>query len=172
MQRSCTPCFDAFGLTIPCFVSHFACCFLSYRDEHLVAYEMAMDGIRGESPFKSFVQRAQSASESAKRVHGDAAAKQSTHDITELYRHAQAVKRRFQQFVQALAARTKGGLEAKTDKVTGDLVLKNQERVVEKSGLRADRDNVWKVEIVCDVVSAALRLVAALACGVCVGVGV
>jgi hypothetical protein len=126
------------------------------REEHLSDYEKRMVGICGDPSFKPFVEGARIASESVKRLHGDAAT-QATSDIVELYRHANAVKRRYQRFVEAVAENTEGTVVSEKDKATrGEFVLKNHERVIEKSGLRADRENVWKVEIVCDVVRAAL----------------
>ena len=151
--------------------------------QHLAAYELTMRGVKAEPQFGVFVARAAVAAQTAQDRHGRKVL-QTTADMVTLYEHATAVSDPFLHFVEQTGLKTKGSLMVQTAdfKVTavlgsmeyveqvqfkikkdagvpgflGRLKLKNKERVVEKSGMRADGANKYNVEIVCDVVRAGL----------------
>lgn len=146
------------------------------KDEHKPAYALALHSIEQQPEFKDYIQYATMAARTANNIHGSHPTQLTTR-IDELYNSAEGVKGRFLNFVETLSNKTRGKLNVKIAEVEKvkkggffkkstltnqidthvRLVLKSQERVLEKTGLIADRNKLWDCSGVCDVVRAGLE---------------
>eukprot|EP00039_Didymoeca_costata_P006812 m.93581 g.93581 ORF g.93581 m.93581 type:complete len:1123 (+) comp13402_c0_seq3:137-3505(+) len=118
------------------------------KTQHKDAYLFVMRGIMLEPQFDTFLQRTTELSTKL-ATRFPRKPKQSTKNIVTIYDHARSIKSRFEKFMETLSRRT-GSLYLKSK-------LKNEERVLEKTGLRPDIECRWEVDEVADIVRGALE---------------
>eukprot|EP00039_Didymoeca_costata_P005888 m.85664 g.85664 ORF g.85664 m.85664 type:complete len:472 (-) comp13018_c1_seq9:1570-2985(-) len=128
----------------------------STRSLHKTAYLKTMEGVRLEPLFPEYVKRVLAIKTLQRSV-------QRTPDIDTLYQDAEDIADRFSKFVNALGNKTRAvvilhTIESKNfGRKVSKLKLKNPVRVLEKTGLRADRTKKYEAEGVCDIVRGALQ---------------
>eukprot|EP00039_Didymoeca_costata_P005256 m.79992 g.79992 ORF g.79992 m.79992 type:complete len:1068 (+) comp12735_c0_seq1:196-3399(+) len=128
---------------------------------HSKVYKRTMQGLAVEPLYREYTQLAKQVSQTVATTQGEDNVVQVAEDIDMLYKHARAIAPRFLQYTMALGRATSALLVLDSTKKTHTgakvLKLKNEARVLERSGLRPDYGRQWKVENVVDVVRGGLQ---------------